>query len=82
MTKPRAARTHKMFASVRVALSPRGLENAHEPAGQIKPGCNLKYLALCPKYSRWTRPCSIRNTPTMILAKVLLPSDGKVQGGL
>jgi hypothetical protein len=51
-TKRIAATTHARLARFLVVLSPRSLEKAHEPSGQIIPGRSSKRRALCPKYNR------------------------------
>ena len=61
-------------AIVRVRLFPSSLEKAYEPSGQVMPGCNSNSLTLCPRLSRWTRPCSTTNTPGMALITLLLLS--------
>src|SRR3989304_4829808 len=66
-TRPSATSISETLARFLVAASPRRFENAHEPLGQVIPGLSSKYLALCPKYNKWIRPCSTMNTPNMNL---------------
>src|SRR3990172_1384049 len=47
--RPAATTTQKTLTRLRVPLSPKDLESAHEPTGQIMPGFSSKILALCAK---------------------------------
>src|SRR5574341_513494 len=74
-TRPSAASMSAILARFLVAASPRSRENAHDPSGQIIPGLSSKYLALCPKYNKWTMPCRTMNTPNMNLIEESLLSN-------
>src|SRR5574341_179492 len=72
---PRAASTQAALAAKRAASSPSSLENAQDPSGQRMPGLSSKTRQLCPKYSRWTKPCSAMNAPMMNLNIEPLPVE-------
>jgi hypothetical protein len=69
-----AARINEILTRVRAISFPRSFENAHDPSGQTIPGFSSKYLAHCPKYTKWTIPCSMKNTPKMNLMEKFLLS--------